>query len=139
MGSRPREELGWGSGLCVLVPEGASRGCFLPRPRPVISPTSFWAKWSLPAQTEKEKPSFHQGSLHPPHPTPIPGGPAAPGSSPFSFTRFAFFSSALLADMMEEARVFFSQPPHDGPCDQATVLCRSQARGGQVTTSVWSS
>lgn len=58
----------------------------------------------------KKSRGFVGDSLYPPTPSSESSKRPHIGQQRFSFTRFVFFSSALLADMMEEARVFFNFP-----------------------------
>lgn len=68
-----------------------------------------------------------------PHPHLHPVGAQRCGCA--SFTGFVFFSSALLADMMEEARVLFPTSPRRAR-DQATVLepTTGQGEGGTAAS-----
>lgn len=61
------------------------------------------------------------------------------GTQRFPFTRLVFFSSALLADMMEEARVFFHLPtsPRRAPVTRPLSEAACRPRSGRTTTSLW--
>lgn len=118
--------------MCSLSQRRSAEASFLPTPRPGINPTPFQPDLTGDSvlRTEKGKPRIRQDTLcvPPPHPASLLSIQLC-----LPFTRFVFFSSALLADMMEEARVFSSsQPPHDGnPVTRPLSYADYRPRQGQ--------
>lgn len=124
------EWLGVGRGITFLIPEEVRRGLSSSHAKArgqSHPPSSLRGHFML--RTEEEKPGCIGAFSASPTRLLHLRWELRPPLSSFSFTRFVFFSSALLADMTEEARVFSTcQPPHDGPVTRPLAYAAHRSR-----------
>lgn len=123
--------------LWSLFQKESAKASFLPTPRQGLVPPSFPAERPPGAQSRERKVGeLSESSVDHPHHATAPSrgnsrGPHVQQCS--SLTRLVFFSSAFLADMMEEARVFFNFPtsPQWAPVTRPLSYADYRPRQGQ--------